>query len=78
MNQRTLPPFWAGWALVRSNPSNVPIRQFCRANVESRASVSVAMVTGATRNLGLALVQGLAERLDEGDVVYLTGRDPDP
>ena len=39
--------------------------------------MSVAMVTGATRNLGLALVQGLAERLDEGDVVYLTGRDPD-
>jgi NAD(P)-dependent dehydrogenase (short-subunit alcohol dehydrogenase family) len=36
----------------------------------------VAVVTGATRNLGLALVQGLAERLDAGDVVYLTGRDP--
>lgn len=34
------------------------------------------MVTGATRNLGLALVQGLAGRLDAGDVVYLTGRDP--
>jgi NAD(P)-dependent dehydrogenase (short-subunit alcohol dehydrogenase family) len=36
----------------------------------------VAIVTGATRNLGLALVQGLAERLTERDVVYLTGRDP--
>jgi NAD(P)-dependent dehydrogenase (short-subunit alcohol dehydrogenase family) len=34
------------------------------------------MVTGATRNLGLALAQGLAERLEAGDVVYLTGRDP--
>jgi NAD(P)-dependent dehydrogenase (short-subunit alcohol dehydrogenase family) len=34
------------------------------------------MVTGATRNLGLALVRGLAERLEAGDVVYLTGRDP--
>jgi NAD(P)-dependent dehydrogenase (short-subunit alcohol dehydrogenase family) len=36
----------------------------------------IAIVTGATRNLGLALVQTLAERLDAGDVVYLTGRDP--
>jgi len=34
------------------------------------------MVTGATRNLGLALAQGLAERLEASDVVYLTGRDP--
>jgi NAD(P)-dependent dehydrogenase (short-subunit alcohol dehydrogenase family) len=38
---------------------------------------TVAVVTGATRNLGLALVQGLAERLDAGSVVYLTGRDPE-
>jgi NAD(P)-dependent dehydrogenase (short-subunit alcohol dehydrogenase family) len=36
----------------------------------------VSVVTGATRNLGLMLVQGLAERLDAGSVVYLTGRDP--
>jgi NAD(P)-dependent dehydrogenase (short-subunit alcohol dehydrogenase family) len=36
---------------------------------------AVAVVTGATRNLGLALAQGLAERLDGGDVVYLTSRD---
>lgn len=36
---------------------------------------AVAVVTGATRNLGLALAQGLAERLEAGDVVYLTGRD---
>jgi NAD(P)-dependent dehydrogenase (short-subunit alcohol dehydrogenase family) len=37
---------------------------------------TVAVVTGATRNLGLALVEGLAGRLERGDVVYLTGRDP--
>jgi NAD(P)-dependent dehydrogenase (short-subunit alcohol dehydrogenase family) len=36
----------------------------------------VALVTGATRNLGLALAQGLAERMEPGDTVYLTGRDP--
>jgi NAD(P)-dependent dehydrogenase (short-subunit alcohol dehydrogenase family) len=36
----------------------------------------IAIVTGATRNLGLALVHGLAERLDPGSTVYLTGRDP--
>jgi len=36
----------------------------------------IAVVTGATRNLGLALVQGLTERLDAADVVYLTGPDP--
>jgi NAD(P)-dependent dehydrogenase (short-subunit alcohol dehydrogenase family) len=34
------------------------------------------MVTGATRNLGFWLAQGLAQRLDANDVVYLTGRDP--
>jgi NAD(P)-dependent dehydrogenase (short-subunit alcohol dehydrogenase family) len=37
---------------------------------------TVAIVTGATRNLGLALAQGLADRLEPDDVVYLTGRDP--
>jgi NAD(P)-dependent dehydrogenase (short-subunit alcohol dehydrogenase family) len=36
----------------------------------------IAVVTGATRNLGLALAGGLAQRLDADDVVYLTGRDP--
>jgi NAD(P)-dependent dehydrogenase (short-subunit alcohol dehydrogenase family) len=36
----------------------------------------VAVVTGATRNLGLALARGLAQRLDARDVVYLTSRDP--
>jgi NAD(P)-dependent dehydrogenase (short-subunit alcohol dehydrogenase family) len=36
---------------------------------------TVAVVTGATRNLGLALARGLAERLAEGVVVYLTSRD---
>jgi NAD(P)-dependent dehydrogenase (short-subunit alcohol dehydrogenase family) len=35
----------------------------------------VAVVTGATRNLGLALVEGLARQLGEDDVVYLTSRD---
>jgi NAD(P)-dependent dehydrogenase (short-subunit alcohol dehydrogenase family) len=37
----------------------------------------VAVVTGATRNLGLALAEGLAERLGQDDVVYLTSRDPE-
>jgi NAD(P)-dependent dehydrogenase (short-subunit alcohol dehydrogenase family) len=37
---------------------------------------TVAVVTGATRNLGLALVQGLAQRLGAGGIVYLTGRNP--
>ncbi|MBV9561686.1 MAG: SDR family NAD(P)-dependent oxidoreductase [Bradyrhizobium sp.] len=36
----------------------------------------IALVTGATRNLGFSLAQGLARRLDPADVVYLTGRDP--
>jgi carbonyl reductase 1 len=37
----------------------------------------VAVVTGATRNLGLALVKGLTRQLGEDDVVYLTSRDPE-
>jgi len=37
----------------------------------------VALVTGATRNLGLALVEGLARQLRQDDVVYLTSRDPE-
>jgi NAD(P)-dependent dehydrogenase (short-subunit alcohol dehydrogenase family) len=37
----------------------------------------VALVTGATQGLGLALVQGLAQRLGPADVVYATGRDRD-
>jgi NAD(P)-dependent dehydrogenase (short-subunit alcohol dehydrogenase family) len=36
----------------------------------------VAVVTGATRGLGLALAEGLAQRMAPDDVVYLTGRDP--
>ncbi|MCO5998987.1 SDR family NAD(P)-dependent oxidoreductase [Actinoallomurus rhizosphaericola] len=36
----------------------------------------VALVTGATQGLGLALVEGLARRLTPEDTVYLTGRDP--
>jgi len=35
----------------------------------------IAVVTGATRNLGLSLAKGLAARLAPSDVVYLTGRD---
>jgi NAD(P)-dependent dehydrogenase (short-subunit alcohol dehydrogenase family) len=35
----------------------------------------VALVTGATQGLGLALVEGLARRLEAADTVYLTGRD---
>ena len=34
----------------------------------------VAVVTGATQGLGLALVEGLAHRMHRGDTVYLTGR----
>jgi NAD(P)-dependent dehydrogenase (short-subunit alcohol dehydrogenase family) len=36
----------------------------------------IALITGATRNLGFSLAQGLAQRLDPTDTVYLTGRDP--
>lgn len=36
---------------------------------------TVALITGATRNLGLALARGLASRLAREDTVYLTGRD---
>jgi NAD(P)-dependent dehydrogenase (short-subunit alcohol dehydrogenase family) len=34
-----------------------------------------AVITGATRNLGFSLAEGLAQRLDPADTVYLTGRD---
>jgi NAD(P)-dependent dehydrogenase (short-subunit alcohol dehydrogenase family) len=36
----------------------------------------VALITGATRNLGFFLAKGLGARLASGDIVYLTGRDP--
>jgi NAD(P)-dependent dehydrogenase (short-subunit alcohol dehydrogenase family) len=36
---------------------------------------SISVITGATRNLGFWLAQGLAHRLEPGDIVYLTGRD---
>jgi NAD(P)-dependent dehydrogenase (short-subunit alcohol dehydrogenase family) len=42
----------------------------------NKGMTTVGVVTGATRNLGLALTRGLAERLSSGDVVYLTSRDP--
>ena len=35
----------------------------------------VAVVTGATQGLGLALVEGSAQRMRADDTVYLTGRD---
>jgi len=35
----------------------------------------IALITGATRNLGFSLVQDLARRLEPADIVYLTGRD---
>ncbi|MEU0795827.1 SDR family NAD(P)-dependent oxidoreductase [Amycolatopsis sp. NPDC005961] len=38
-------------------------------------TAKVALVTGATQGLGLALVEGLAARLSTEDTVYLTGRD---
>lgn len=37
----------------------------------------IALVTGATQGLGLALIEGLAQRLAPTDTVYLTGRDVD-
>ncbi|MGW6931329.1 SDR family NAD(P)-dependent oxidoreductase [Lentzea sp. NPDC054927] len=37
--------------------------------------MTTALVTGATQGLGLALVEGLAQRLAPTDTVYLTGRD---
>jgi NAD(P)-dependent dehydrogenase (short-subunit alcohol dehydrogenase family) len=37
----------------------------------------VALVTGATQGLGLALVEGLAQRMAAQDTVYLTGRNAD-
>ncbi|MDQ0381003.1 SDR family NAD(P)-dependent oxidoreductase [Amycolatopsis thermophila] len=41
----------------------------------SNSGAKVAVVTGATQGLGLALVEGLAQRLSTADTVYLTGRD---
>ncbi|MFD9705909.1 SDR family NAD(P)-dependent oxidoreductase [Lentzea sp. NPDC059081] len=39
--------------------------------------MTIALVTGATQGLGLALTEGLAQRLTPADTVYLTGRDVD-
>ena len=35
----------------------------------------IALITGATRNLGFSLAEGLAQRFEPTDTVYLTGRD---
>lgn len=40
------------------------------------AQSRIALVTGATQGLGLALVEGLAQQLSANDHVFLTGRDP--
>lgn len=37
--------------------------------------MTTALITGATQGLGLALAEGLAQRLEPTDTVYLTGRD---
>jgi NAD(P)-dependent dehydrogenase (short-subunit alcohol dehydrogenase family) len=42
---------------------------------EPKISLGVGLITGATRNLGFWLAQGLAQRLEAADTVYLTGRD---
>jgi NAD(P)-dependent dehydrogenase (short-subunit alcohol dehydrogenase family) len=39
------------------------------------ATPRIALVTGATQGLGLALAEGLAQRMTAADTVYLTGRD---
>jgi carbonyl reductase 1 len=39
--------------------------------------VTTILVTGANQGLGLAVVEGLARRLDSRADVYLTGRNPD-
>lgn len=36
----------------------------------------IALVTGANQGIGYALVQSLADRMNPGDLVLLTGRDP--
>jgi NAD(P)-dependent dehydrogenase (short-subunit alcohol dehydrogenase family) len=44
--------------------------------VSSRSS-RVALVTGANQGLGRALVEGLAARMSQDDLVLLTGRNPE-
>jgi NAD(P)-dependent dehydrogenase (short-subunit alcohol dehydrogenase family) len=46
-------------------------------SVGGMSTPKVAIVTGATQGLGLALVEGLASRMAPADTVYLTGRDLD-
>src|SRR5437899_5833014 len=42
----------------------------------NQAMHKIALITGATRNLGHSLAEGMARRLEPNDTVYLTGRDP--
>src|SRR5258708_38687636 len=42
----------------------------------NKAMNKIALITGATRNLGFSLAEGLAQRLEPTDTAYLTGRDP--
>jgi len=44
---------------------------------DNTSTNKIAIITGATRNLGFSLAQGLARRLTASDTVYLTGRDAD-
>jgi carbonyl reductase 1 len=45
--------------------------------VERMTTSRTALVTGANQGLGRALVEGLAARMNQEDLVLLTGRDPD-
>jgi NAD(P)-dependent dehydrogenase (short-subunit alcohol dehydrogenase family) len=51
----------------------IDIYQYIDTN---KAMNRIALITGATRNLGFSLAEGLARRLEPTDTVYLTGRDP--
>jgi NAD(P)-dependent dehydrogenase (short-subunit alcohol dehydrogenase family) len=48
-----------------------------RSQTYGEAMSKIAIVTGANQGLGLALAEGLAQRLEPSDVVYLTGRNPE-
>jgi NAD(P)-dependent dehydrogenase (short-subunit alcohol dehydrogenase family) len=59
-----------------SNPNAILAGLDSYQYVDNNQSMNrIALITGATRNLGFSLAQGLAQRLDPADIVYLTGRD---